>query len=115
MKPPPPRLPACGCTTASAKPVATAASIALPPSFMISTPASEANALLLATMPCCRMYRRELAASGHGRRGQRLPDRSGRDQNQQGKDWGSCLHCAPSAASITETALRVGLAGPVQL
>src|SRR6185437_6297864 len=53
MKPPPPRLPACGCTTASAKPVATAASIALPPSFMISTPAAEANALLLATMPCC--------------------------------------------------------------
>src|SRR5690348_5318352 len=53
MKPPPPRLPACGCTTASAKPVATAASIALPPSFMISTPAAEANALLLATIPCC--------------------------------------------------------------
>ena len=30
-KPPPPRLPAAGCTTASAKPVATAASTALPP------------------------------------------------------------------------------------
>ena len=43
MKPPPPMLPACGCTTASANPVATAASTALPPCFMMSTPACDAS------------------------------------------------------------------------
>ena len=42
-KPPPPRLPAAGCTTASAKPVATAASTAFPPARNISRPASEAE------------------------------------------------------------------------
>src|SRR5229473_3981410 len=50
MKPPPPILPAWGCTTANANPVATAASMALPPRFMISTPASEAYLLTLTTM-----------------------------------------------------------------
>jgi hypothetical protein len=43
MKPPPPRFPAWGHTTASANPVATAASMALPPACMISTPAREAS------------------------------------------------------------------------
>src|SRR5580704_2483298 len=52
MKPPPPRLPAPGCTTASAKPVATAASTALPPDRMISTPTWDANSCALTTMPC---------------------------------------------------------------
>src|SRR5665213_2473477 len=52
MKPPPPMLPACGNVTASAKPVATAASTAFPPARMISTPAWLASALLLTTMPC---------------------------------------------------------------
>ena len=50
MNPPPPRFPASGCVTASAKPTATAASTALPPDFMISTPASEASAWTDATI-----------------------------------------------------------------
>src|SRR4029079_12382732 len=52
MKPPPPMLPAVGYVTASAKPVATAASTALPPSLRISTPASLASRDMLTTMPC---------------------------------------------------------------
>src|SRR5215469_4709536 len=43
MNPPPPKLPALGCVTASANPTATAASIALPPRFSTSTPASAAS------------------------------------------------------------------------
>ena len=39
MKPPPPRLPALECVTASAKPTATAASMALPPDSSTFTPA----------------------------------------------------------------------------
>src|SRR5690349_3894384 len=50
MYPPPPRLPANGNVTASANPVATAASTALPPARMISSPAALASALLLATI-----------------------------------------------------------------
>src|SRR4051812_15183741 len=50
MKPPPPRLPAAGKVTASAKPVATAASTALPPAFRISSPTTLARALLLTTI-----------------------------------------------------------------
>src|SRR3954463_15820612 len=50
MKPPPPRLPAAGKVTASAKPVATAASTALPPAFRISSPTALARALLLTTI-----------------------------------------------------------------
>src|SRR5207253_7420699 len=42
MKPPPPRLPAPGHVTASAKAVATAASTALPPFFKTSVPTFEA-------------------------------------------------------------------------
>ena len=42
MKPPPPRLPADGYVTASAKPTATAASMALPPAAMTSAPTFEA-------------------------------------------------------------------------
>src|SRR5438094_961686 len=52
MKPPPPMLPAYGCVTASAKPTATAASTALPPAWRISSPASEACASLVTTIPC---------------------------------------------------------------
>src|SRR5215204_3570913 len=52
MKPPPPRLPAAGCVTASANATAIAASIALPPRFMMSTPTREATSLVEATIPC---------------------------------------------------------------
>src|SRR5256885_11373067 len=52
MNPPPPRFPAGGCTTASANPVATAASTALPPACMISTPARDANSCTLTTTAC---------------------------------------------------------------
>src|SRR5688500_330293 len=50
MYPPPPRLPANGHRTARANPVATAASTALPPARMISSPAALAGELLLATI-----------------------------------------------------------------
>src|SRR5882762_5808774 len=43
MKPPPPMLPASGSTTASVKPTATAASIALPPCLITSMPAALAK------------------------------------------------------------------------
>src|SRR6266705_4479618 len=52
MKPPPPMLPALGQVTARARPTATAASIALPPRCMISTPTREAISLVEATIPC---------------------------------------------------------------
>src|SRR5678815_382643 len=51
MNPPPPRLPAAGCVTANAKATAIAASTALPPRFMISTPTRDATSLVDATMP----------------------------------------------------------------
>jgi len=51
MKPPPPMLPASGFTTARAKCVATAASIALPPRRMISAPISLATRSVLDTIP----------------------------------------------------------------
>jgi hypothetical protein len=51
MKPPPPRLPAVGNTTASAKAMATAASTALPPDASTSTPTFVARAESLETMP----------------------------------------------------------------
>src|SRR5271169_11815 len=51
MNPPPPRFPAGGCTTASTNPVATAASTALPPACIISTPAREAKSWTLTTIP----------------------------------------------------------------
>src|ERR1051326_262819 len=53
MNPPPPMLPAGGCTTASAKPTATAESIALPPACMISTPTCVANWCTVTTIACC--------------------------------------------------------------
>ncbi len=59
MKPPPPRLPAAGYTTASAYPTATAASMALPPLFNTSTPMRVACACAVTTMPFC-------AATGAG-------------------------------------------------
>ena len=52
MKPPPPMLPALGCVTASAKPTATAASMALPPLLRTLSPASVACASRVTTMPC---------------------------------------------------------------
>jgi hypothetical protein len=51
MNPPPPRFPAAGCVTASAKATAIAASTALPPRFRISTPTFEAISLVEATTP----------------------------------------------------------------
>src|SRR5262249_39748023 len=51
-KPPPPMLPAKGYVTASAKPVATAASTALPPRAMMSRPTRLAMESLLATIAC---------------------------------------------------------------
>ena len=41
MKPPPPKLPALGRVIAKENPTATAASIAFPPIFKISTPISD--------------------------------------------------------------------------
>ena len=52
MNPPPPRLPAVGCVTASAKPTAIAASMALPPAFNTASPASAASGSCATTMPC---------------------------------------------------------------
>src|SRR5688572_12185876 len=52
MKPPPPMLPAAGCTTASARPVATAASTAFPPALSTAAPTSLASAFADTTMPC---------------------------------------------------------------
>jgi hypothetical protein len=51
-KPPPPRLPACGCVTARAKPTATAASTALPPARKTSSPTLLAAGCALTTAPC---------------------------------------------------------------
>ena len=53
MKPPPPMLPAVGCTTASANAVATAASTAVPPSLITSAPMRDAISFCDATMPLC--------------------------------------------------------------
>ncbi len=55
MKPPPPILPARGRVTASAKPTATAASTALPPSRSTSSPTRDA----------CSLLRDHHAVSGH--------------------------------------------------
>src|SRR5438552_3860507 len=52
MNPPPPMLPASGSTTSSAKATATAASIALPPCFRISTPACVASGCAVTTIAC---------------------------------------------------------------
>src|SRR5678816_3110646 len=52
MNPPPPILPAAGHTTASARPVATAASIALPPRLRMLTPTCDAISLTETTIPC---------------------------------------------------------------
>ena len=50
-KPPPPRLPACGCVTASVSATATAASTALPPSRSTARPAAVACGSQLTTTP----------------------------------------------------------------
>src|SRR5712692_9192636 len=52
MNPPPPMFPAGGQVTASASPTPTAASMALPPRCMISTPTRDAISLVEATIPC---------------------------------------------------------------
>ena len=52
MKPPPPRLPASGSTTAIANPTATAASTALPPRRNTSRPATLAMSFPDVTMAC---------------------------------------------------------------
>src|SRR5712671_3093157 len=52
MKPPPPIPHEAGLVTPTASAVATAASIALPPCFRISTPAAAASALSETTIPC---------------------------------------------------------------
>src|SRR5205807_6781770 len=52
MNPPPPMFPAAGCTTAKAKPVATAASTAFPPCCMMVAPALDASSWTLTTMAC---------------------------------------------------------------
>src|SRR5262245_24496871 len=51
MKPPPPMLPAVGWVTAMAKPVAIAASMALPPFLITSKPIWEAMSLWVMTRP----------------------------------------------------------------
>src|SRR5262245_14331042 len=61
MKPPPPMLPADGCTTASAKAVATAASTAVPPSSSTRAPICDAIWFCEATMPPCARTGTELA------------------------------------------------------
>src|ERR1043166_1437377 len=53
MNPPPPRFPAAGQVTASAKATATAASTALPPFFITSTPTRDAMSLVDDTIPWC--------------------------------------------------------------
>src|SRR5665647_2798429 len=66
MKPPPPMFPALGYVTASAKPVATAASTAFPPAFMISTPASLAYFDMLPAIACSADGGAGPAAAGLG-------------------------------------------------
>ena len=61
MKPPPPMLPAVGCTTASANAVATAASTAVPPAPITSAPIRDAISFCDATMPFCARIGTELA------------------------------------------------------
>ena len=55
MKPTPPKPLFHGSTAASAKPVATAASTALPPAARIFAPASPAMRFCVATMPAARL------------------------------------------------------------
>src|ERR1700758_2855095 len=74
MKPPPPMLPAWGCTTASANPVATAASTAFPPECITVTPALEANSCTLATMACAACVGRIGPATAAGVRQATISD-----------------------------------------
>ena len=66
MNPPPPMFPAAGYVTASAKPVAIAASTALPPFASTSRPASLAMLLAETTMPCDAVSTRAPTAAGVG-------------------------------------------------
>src|SRR5947209_2394196 len=52
MNPPPPRFPAEGCVTANVNPMATAASIALPPCCNTETPTAVACGSTVTTIPC---------------------------------------------------------------
>src|SRR5262245_18781147 len=66
MKPPPPRLPAAGWVTARAKPVATAASTALPPFARTDAPASHAGADTQTTRPSLEGVPRSACVRGAG-------------------------------------------------
>ena len=68
MKPPPPRFPACGWTTAKAKPVATAASTALPACFHDFHPGARTQFMNTDHNGMRRMdrLRRRRRGSGHG-------------------------------------------------
>src|SRR5580765_5098936 len=61
MKPPPPMLPALGCTTAKAKAVATAASTAVPPAAITSAPMRDAISFDEETIPFWERVGTELA------------------------------------------------------
>ena len=78
--PPPPRLPQQGLVTASAKPTATAASIALPPWRRMSAPISAARRSAATTMPCSASTAGgDAARAGPGRkRGERESERDER-------------------------------------
>src|SRR3954466_513 len=63
MKPPPAMLPAVGWVTASAKPTATMASIAVPPSRMTSAPILDATSFCDDTIPAFDRVGTEIAPS----------------------------------------------------
>src|ERR1044072_6150045 len=73
MNPPPPMLPASGSTTSRA--TATAASMALPPSFRTSTPAALASGCAERTIACCAVAGRDLSVQVAGMTG--LPRTTG--------------------------------------
>ena len=64
-KPPPPRFPLLDDVTESANPTVTAASMAFPPFFKISIPASEACLLVETTIPFSLNTGSELAAGAN--------------------------------------------------
>ena len=62
----PPSAVLCGSMTVSTAAVATAASIALPPFFKMSSPASAASGWLVATIPRWPIVADRLVSSGYG-------------------------------------------------
>ena len=87
MKPPPPRLPAKGKTTARAKAVAAAASMALPPALRVSRPASAARWWTLTTMACWAMAGVFAGGgdAGVGGLGDALGEEGGWEDEEQGE------------------------------